>query len=173
MKEKQAAISHINGLMEAVTLTKSKQPNHIIKIIDRIGFSELEKNLFLARKYHADSTIPEKESTKRLYLKDWVELLSVGGLLSEGDYIKCVNMAVRYECSSDIIKDIMDELGVKKIEVAKGNCPNSQKAVVPDLSTTNSVVWMAHCVNLPFLPQAKNMEINFSIMSLLKNKIQI
>ncbi|MBR3453936.1 MAG: hypothetical protein IKH26_01285 [Bacteroidaceae bacterium] len=39
----------------------------------------------------------------------------------------------------------------------------------PDLSTTSTVVWMAHCINLPFLPQAKNMEINISLMSLLKN----
>ena len=39
---------------------------------------------------------------------------------------------------------------------------------VPDLNTTNSAGWMAHCVNLPFLPQAKNIDINFSILSLLK-----
>ena len=37
----------------------------------------------------------------------------------------------------------------------------------PDLATTRSVVWMAHCINLPFLPQDKNMAINMAIMSML------
>ena len=52
MNEKAAAISHVNGLLEAVAWNENKT-ELIIKIIDRIGFSELEKNMFLARKYHA------------------------------------------------------------------------------------------------------------------------
>ena len=38
---------------------------------------------------------------------------------------------------------------------------------VPDLAATNTVVWMAHCINLPFLPFEQNMKINNEFMSLL------
>ena len=39
----------------------------------------------------------------------------------------------------------------------------------PDLATTKTVVWMAHCINLPFLPQDKNMRINMELMPMLSD----
>lgn len=262
MNEKAAAISHVNGLLEAVAWNENKT-KLIIKIIDRIGFPELEKNLLLAGKYHAHFAVPEKENTKKTYLKDWVEVMADNGELSNPEYQLCCDMATKYECSTDIIKEIMDEIGItlistmkptdwlKEIETIiydyceqtyhskpnfrikpytyfkknlnfdgldvveirmaiekkfslkthdehpffhrsandtdftvedlmdalgllkttrneKNNRINSQNVAVPDLLTTNMVIWMAHCINLPFQSQAKNMEINMSITSLLK-----
>lgn len=38
---------------------------------------------------------------------------------------------------------------------------------IPDAASTKTVVWLAHCINLPFLPLPQNMEINNEMMSLL------
>jgi hypothetical protein len=65
--------------------------------------------------YHADFTVPENENTKRLYLKDWVEVMSVNGFLSEQDYRMCCNIADKYGCSPDVIKEIMDETGINAV----------------------------------------------------------
>lgn len=111
MHEKAAAISHVNGLLEAVAWNENKT-KLIIKIIDRIGFSELEKNMFLARKYHAGFAVPEKENTKKIYLKDWVEVMADNGKLSDLEYRLCCDMATKYECSADDIKEIMDKIGI-------------------------------------------------------------
>lgn len=40
-------------------------------------------------------------------------------------------------------------------------------SAVSELGNTKTVVWMAHCLNFPFLPFPQNMEINMEIMSLL------
>lgn len=60
-----------------------------------------------------------------------------------------------------------DELLAKNERKEKINASVDLSA--PDLATTKSVVWMAHCINLPFLPQDKNMAINMAIMSMLGN----
>lgn len=44
---------------------------------------------------------------------------------------------------------------------------DNKSSSVPDLVTTNTVVWMAHCINLPFLSQDKNIKINMEMMSML------
>ena len=40
---------------------------------------------------------------------------------------------------------------------------------IPDLEQTKTVVWMAHCINFPFLPMDKNIKINMEFMSLLND----
>lgn len=39
----------------------------------------------------------------------------------------------------------------------------------PDILITNTVVWMAHCINLPFLSQDKNIKINMELRSMLND----
>ena len=114
MNELFTAISHINGLMEAASWDANKI-DKIVKIIDRIGFSDFQKNMLLADKLHAEFSVPEDNQTKRRYLKDWVELMAANGELSDQGYRKCCDMATKYNCSTDIIKEIMEETGVTLI----------------------------------------------------------
>ena len=65
--------------------------------------------------------------------------------------------------------DIKPELIFWQTFLRKSIKDNWDNSSVPDLATINSVAWMDHCVNLPFLSQSKNKEINYSIISQLKN----
>ena len=52
---------------------------------------------------------------------------------------------------------------------ANSDARTSGSASAPDLETTSSVIWMAHCINLPFLPMNKNMEINMEFIPMLND----
>lgn len=52
-------------------------------------------------------------------------------------------------------------------EVKQKDSMTENGFTAPDLATTKTVVWMAHCINLPFLPMDKNMKINMELMSML------
>ena len=69
-----------------------------------------------------------------------------------------------------VIKKQLDDSG-DIMETPTANCDvrMSCSASAPDLATTKTVVWMAHCINLPFLPMDKNMKINMELMSMLND----
>ena len=68
-----------------------------------------------------------------------------------------------------------DIRNVKQVDTTVKNEPRKEEKTdrdlsAPDLSTTNSVVWMAHCINHDiFVPRHENMAINASILSLLND----
>lgn len=67
----------------------------------------------------------------------------------------------------------MDQAAKQDVPSVKNEHEVSNKAdvdsSVPDLAATKTVVWMAHCINLPFLPMDKSMKINMELMSMLND----
>lgn len=53
------------------------------------------------------------------------------------------------------------------VEGGLGEEVGKRQTDAPDILITNTVVWMAHCINLPFLSQEKNITINISLSSML------
>jgi len=63
-------------------------------------------------------------------------------------------------------KQKQDDTNAKDVQDVK---QDERDSSTPDLATTKSVVWMAHCINLPFLPREKNMKINMDLLPLLND----
>lgn len=66
----------------------------------------------------------------------------------------------------DDVEQNMTQLKSKP-EEAKDNNTGKANSSAPNVMLTQSIVWMAHCINLPFLSQEKNITINISMSSML------
>lgn len=190
-EKRMASFSHIST-MAATAIADNKldekEKNLLLSIAKREGLSDQDLGLILSGRFTANE-MPKDDKTKRRYLKDLVTMMAADGNISNEEFNICTKTAVEYGFSEDIIKEIMDETLGDSYSIPAGishatkqdepSAKNGQEvknkadvnSTAPDLATTHSVVWMAHCINLPFLSQGKNMEINYSILSLLNDYV--
>ena len=182
-----ASLTHISTLAATALADHDldeKEKEIFLSIAKREGLSNQDLDMILSGRFTVNE-IPKDDETKRRYLKDLVQMMAADGNISKEEFNICAKTAVKYGFSTDIIKEIMDEtlgdsysIPASISHAAKQAAPlvkNEQEvnnkadvnSTVPDLATTKSVVWMAHCINLPFLPQDENIAINMQIMSML------
>ena len=74
-----------------------------------------------------------------------------------------------YDNDDDQIKKMASTIVDYLVEGGLGEEVGKQHSDAPDILITNTVVWMAHCINLPFLPQDKNVKINMELRAMLND----
>lgn len=71
--------------------------------------------------------------------------------------------------NNDDVRKMANTIVDYLVEGDLGEEVGKRQTDAPDILITNTVVWMAHCINLPFLSQDKNIKINMEMRSMLND----